>query len=147
VVEFNARFGDPETQAVLTLLRTPLATLLNAAATGALAEQPELDWAPGAAVAVVVAADGYPGTPRFGDVITGADAEGVLHAGTRRRDDGAVVSSGGRVLSVVGSGEDLAAARAEAYRRVAEIKLPGSHYRSDIGLAAVEGRVAVPAAG
>jgi phosphoribosylamine--glycine ligase len=147
VVEFNARFGDPETQAVLALLRTPLATLLNAAATGTLAEQPELDWAPGAAVAVVVAADGYPGTPRFGDVITGADAEGVLHAGTRRRDDGAVVSSGGRVLSVVGTGEDLAAARAEAYRRVAEIKLPGSHYRSDIGLAAVEGRVAVPAAG
>jgi phosphoribosylamine--glycine ligase len=147
VVEFNARFGDPETQAVLTLLRTPLATLLNAAATGTLAAQPELDWAPGAAVAVVVAADGYPGTPRFGDVITGADAEGVLHAGTRRRDDGAVVSSGGRVLSVVGTGEDLAAARAEAYRRVAEIKLPGSHYRSDIGLAAVEGRVAVPAAG
>jgi phosphoribosylamine--glycine ligase len=147
VVEFNARFGDPETQAVLTLLRTPLATLLNAAATGTLAGQPELDWAPGAAVAVVVAADGYPGTPRFGDVITGADAEGVLHAGTRRRDDGAVVSSGGRVLSVVGTGEDLAAARAEAYRRVAEIKLPGSHYRSDIGLAAVEGRVAVPAAG
>jgi phosphoribosylamine--glycine ligase len=147
VVEFNARFGDPETQAVLALLRTPLAILLNAAATGTLAEQPELDWAPGAAVAVVVAADGYPGTPRFGDVITGADAEGVLHAGTRRRDDGAVVSSGGRVLSVVGTGEDLAAARAEAYRRVAEIKLPGSHYRSDIGLAAVEGRVAVPAGG
>jgi phosphoribosylamine---glycine ligase len=147
VVEFNARFGDPETQAVLALLRTPLATLLNAAATGTLAEQPELDWEPGAAVAVVLAADGYPGTPRFGDVITGADAEGVLHAGTRRRDDGAVVSAGGRVLSVVGTGEDLAAARAEAYRRVAEIKLPGSHYRSDIGLAAVEGRVAVPAAG
>jgi phosphoribosylamine--glycine ligase len=147
VVEFNARFGDPETQAVLALLRTPLATLLNAAATGTLAEQPELDWAPGAAVAVVVAADGYPGTPRFGDVITGADAEGVLHAGTRRREDGAVVSAGGRVLSVIGTGEDLAAARAEAYRRVAEIKLPGSHYRSDIGLAAVEGRVAVPAGG
>ncbi|MDT7669549.1 MAG: phosphoribosylamine---glycine ligase, partial [Pseudonocardiales bacterium] len=147
VVEFNARFGDPETQAVLALLRTPLATLLNAAATGTLAEQPELDWAQGAAVAVVVAADGYPGTPRFGDVITGADAEGVLHAGTRRRDDGAVVSAGGRVLSVIGTGEDLAAARAEAYRRVAEIKLPGSHYRSDIGLAAVEGRVAVPAGG
>jgi phosphoribosylamine---glycine ligase len=147
VVEFNARFGDPETQAVLALLRSPLATLLNAAATGTLAEQPELDWAPGAAVAVVVAADGYPGTPRFGDVITGADAEGVLHAGTRRRDDGAVVSAGGRVLSVVGTGDDLAAARAEAYHRVAEIKLPGSHYRSDIGLAAVEGRVAVPAGG
>ena len=147
VVEFNCRFGDPEAQAVLALLRTPLAGLLNAAATGTLAEQPELDWAPGAAVAVVVAADGYPGTPRFGDVIVGADAEGVLHAGTRRREDGAVVSAGGRVLSVVGTGADLATARENAYQRVVEIRLPGSHFRSDIALGAVEGRVAVPAAG
>ena len=147
VVEFNCRFGDPETQSVLALLRTPLATLLHAAATGTLAEQPELDWAPGAAVTVVLAADGYPGLPRLGDVIAGAEAEGVLHGGTRRRDDGATVSAGGRVLSVVGTGVDLSAAREDAYRRVVEIKLPGSHYRSDIGLAAVEGRVAVPTAG
>jgi len=144
VIEFNCRFGDPETQAVLALLRSPLAGLLYAAATGALAELPELDWAPGAAVTVVVAADGYPGTPRVGDVISGTDADGVLHAGTRRREDGAVVSAGGRVLSVVGTGADLAAARQDAYRRVVEIKLPGSHYRSDIALEAVEGRVAVP---
>ena len=144
VIEFNCRFGDPETQAVLALLRSPLAGLLHAAATGVLAELPELDWAPGAAVTVVVAADGYPGTPRVGDVISGADVDGVLHAGTRRREDGAVVSAGGRVLSVVGTGADLAAARQDAYRRVVEIKLPGSHYRSDIALEAVEGRVAVP---
>jgi phosphoribosylamine--glycine ligase len=145
VVEFNCRFGDPETQAVLALLRTPLAGLLYATATGHLAEQPPLEWAPGSAVTVVVAAEGYPGTSRVGDVIVGAEAEGVLHAGTRRREDGAVVSSGGRVLSVVGTGADLQAARAEVYRRVAKVRLPGSHYRSDIALRAVEGRIAVPA--
>jgi phosphoribosylamine--glycine ligase len=147
VVEFNCRFGDPETQSVLALLRTPLATLLHAAAVGTLADQPELDWAPGTAVTVVLAADGYPGLPRLGDVIAGSEVDGVLHGGTRRREDGAVVSAGGRVLSVVGTGADLAAAREDAYRRVVEIKLPGSHYRSDIGLAAVEGRVALPTAG
>jgi phosphoribosylamine--glycine ligase len=147
VVEFNCRFGDPETQAVLALLRTPLAGLLHATATARLAERPPPDWAPGAAVVVVVAAEGYPGTPRLGDVIVGADAEGVLHAGTRRRDDGAVISAGGRVLSVVGIGVDLAAAREAAYQRVAEIKLPGSHYRTDIALRAVEGGVAVPTTG
>ena len=68
---------------------------------------------------MVVAADGYPGRPRLGDVVTGAEGDGVLHAGTRRRDDGAVVSAGGRVLSVVGTGADLAAARDDAYRRLA----------------------------
>ncbi|WP_277670888.1 phosphoribosylamine--glycine ligase, partial [Saccharomonospora viridis] len=117
VIEFNCRFGDPETQAVLALLRSPLAQLLHATATGTLAEQPPLEWADGAAVTVVVAADGYPGRPRTGDVITGSEGEGVLHAGTRRREDGAVVSSGGRVLSVVGVGADLAAAREQAYER------------------------------
>ena len=119
VIEFNCRFGDPETQVVLALLRTPLARLLHATATGTLAAQAAPEWTDGAAVTVVVAAEGYPGTPRLGDVITGADAEGVLHAGTRRRDDGAVVSAGGRVLSVVGTGPDLEAARADAYRRLA----------------------------
>ncbi|MDQ2710125.1 MAG: phosphoribosylamine--glycine ligase, partial [Actinomycetota bacterium] len=91
VVEFNCRFGDPETQVVLALLRSPLARLLHACATGSLATQPPLEWAPGAAVTVVVAAEGYPGPPRLGDVITGSDADGVLHAGTRQRDDGAVL--------------------------------------------------------
>jgi phosphoribosylamine--glycine ligase len=134
VVEFNCRFGDPETQAILALLRTSLAGLLHATASGRLAEQPELEWAPGAAIVVVVAAEGYPGTPRIGEVIVGADADGVLHAGTRRREDGAVLSAGGRVLSVVGTGSDLTAARDDAYQRVAKIRLPGSHYRSDIAL-------------
>ncbi|HEY4019434.1 MAG TPA: phosphoribosylamine--glycine ligase [Pseudonocardiaceae bacterium] len=146
VIEFNARFGDPEIQAVLALLNTPLAGLLNAAATGTLAEQPPLDWQPGAAVAVVIAAEGYPGLPRSGDVITGAEADGVLHAGTRRRDDGAIVSAGGRVLSIVGTGADLPAARADAYRRLTGVHLAGSHHRTDIALRAADGLVEVPGA-
>ena len=96
---------------------------------------------------MVVAAGNYPGTPLLGDVVTGAEGEGVLHAGTRRRDDGAVVSTGGRVLSVVGTGPDLAAARDDAYRRLAGIRLVGSHHRTDIALRAVEGKVATPAVG
>ncbi len=144
VIEFNCRFGDPETQVVLALLRSPLARLLHATATGTLAEQPPLEWADGAAVTVVVAADGYPGKPRVGDVITGSEAEGVLHAGTRRRDDGAVVSYGGRVLSVVGTGPDLAAAREQAYERVSRINLPGAHHRSDIAARAARGELSVP---
>ncbi|HVW44240.1 MAG TPA: phosphoribosylamine--glycine ligase [Amycolatopsis sp.] len=144
VIEFNCRFGDPETQVVLALLATPLAGLLHATATGTLAEHPPLEWQPGAAVTLVIAADGSPGVPRAGDVITGAEGLGVLHAGTRRRDDGAVVSSGGRVLSVVGTGPDLAAAREQAYERVAKIHLPGSHHRTDIALRAVNGEVHAP---
>ncbi|UXA17429.1 phosphoribosylamine--glycine ligase [Mycobacterium sp. SMC-4] len=141
VVEFNCRFGDPETQAVLALLDSPLGQLMLAAATGRLDDVPPLQWRDGSAVAVVLAAENYPGRPRVGDVISGADHEGVLHAGTARRADGAVVSSGGRVLSVVGTGADLAAARADAYATISAIRLPGAHFRSDIGLAAAEGRV------
>jgi phosphoribosylamine--glycine ligase len=147
VIEFNCRFGDPETQAVLALLRSPLSTLLLAAATGTLADQPPLEWAEGSAVTVVIAAEGYPGRPRVGDVITGSEAEGVLHAGTRRRDDGAVVSAGGRVLSVVGTGPTLAAARDEAYRRVKGVHLTGSHHRTDIALRAVQGGIDTPPLG
>jgi phosphoribosylamine---glycine ligase len=141
VVEFNCRFGDPETQAVLALLNSPLGQLLRAAATGTLAEQPAPQWHPGDAVDVVLAAENYPGRPRVGDVIVGADTDGVLHGATARRDDGALVSSGGRVLSVVGTGPDLAAARREAYDKIKAIRLPGGHFRGDIGLAAVEGRI------
>ena len=141
VVEFNCRFGDPETQAVLALLKSPLGTALYATATGALADCEPLQWHDGYAVTVVLAAENYPGRPRLGDVITGAEADGVLHAGTSRRDDGAVVSSGGRVLSVVGTGADLPEARAGAYRVLSSIRLPGSHFRTDIGLAAAEGRI------
>jgi phosphoribosylamine--glycine ligase len=143
VVEFNCRFGDPETQAVLALLETPLGQLLRAAATGELNTQPPLVWRDGAAVAVVLAAENYPGRPRLGDVVTGSEADGVLHAGTTRRDDGAVVSSGGRVLSVVGTGADLTAARDGAYGLIESIRLPGSHFRTDIGLAAAEGRISI----
>ncbi|MCP2253463.1 phosphoribosylamine--glycine ligase [Prauserella aidingensis] len=146
VIEFNCRFGDPETQAVLALLRTPVAGVLHAAATGTLAEQPPLEWADGSAVTVVVAADGYPGKPLVGDVITGGEAEGVLHAGTRRREDGAIVSSGGRVLSVVGTGPDLEAARSEAYERVSRVSLAGAHHRTDIAARAARGEVSVPEA-
>jgi len=140
VVEFNCRFGDPETQAVLALLESPLGRLLYATATGTLTDFGPLRWHDGYAVTVVLAAQNYPGRPRVGDVITGADAPGVLHAGTVRRD-GVVVSSGGRVLSVVGTGPDLAAARADAYRIIDGIGLAGSHFRTDIGLAAAEGRI------
>ena len=141
VVEFNCRFGDPETQAVLALLDSPLGRLLHATATGRLAEFGPLRWRDGYAVTVVLAAENYPGRPRVGDIVTGAQGEGILHAGTARREDGAVVSSGGRVLSVVGTGADLAAARAAAYQTITSIRLPGSHFRTDIGLAAAEGRV------
>ncbi|MDY6810097.1 MAG: phosphoribosylamine--glycine ligase [Actinomycetota bacterium] len=143
VVEFNCRFGDPETQAVLALLKSPLGQALNATATGTLDQLPALEWLDGAAVTVVVAAENYPGKPRTGDVIGGAEGEGVLHAGTALSDDGAVVSAGGRVLSVVGTGADLDEARAQAYDRIAGIKLPGSHFRTDIGKAALEGRISL----
>jgi phosphoribosylamine--glycine ligase len=141
VVEFNARFGDPETQVVLPLLETPLAGLLYAAATGGLADHPPLRWREGAAVTVVVAAQGYPEAPRTGDPVTGGDADGVLHAGTALTADGTVVSAGGRVLAVTAVGADLAAARQAAYERVAAVRLNGAHWRSDIALAAVEGRI------
>ncbi len=142
VVEFNARFGDPETQVVLARLATPLAGVLLASATGRLAELPPLEWRDDAAVTVVVASEGYPEQPRTGDVITGLDAADalpdvhVLHAGTAEgaggAGGGAVVSAGGRVLSVVGTGPDLAAARTAAYAGVERIGLAGSHHRSDI---------------
>jgi phosphoribosylamine--glycine ligase len=143
VVEFNARFGDPETQVVLALLETPLAGLLLAAATGALGEQPPLEWRAGAAVTVVVAAAGYPGTPRMGDEILGADQPGIIHAGTRRTDSGAVVASGGRVLSATAVGETLAAARERAYELVRTIEFSEGRYRTDIALRAVRGEIVV----
>lgn len=144
VVEFNARFGDPETQVVLARLQTPLASVLLAAATGELAHLPALQWSDDAAVTVVIAAEGYPSRPRPGDPISGAsDAEQqpgvhVLHAGTAVDPDGTLVSAGGRVLSVVGTGPTLADARECAYAGVGVIALAGSHHRSDIALKAAE---------
>jgi phosphoribosylamine---glycine ligase len=143
VIEFNARFGDPETQVVLALLDSPLGVLLHAAATGTLADHPPLVWRDGAAVTVVIAAANYPGSPRTGDVITGADSAGVIHAGTRRRDDGALVSSGGRVVSATATGRTLADARAAAYALVGRIELPGGQHRNDIALGAVRGEIEV----
>jgi phosphoribosylamine--glycine ligase len=146
VIEFNARFGDPETQPLLTRLATPLGGLLYAAAVGELAAQPELEWGTGAAVAVVLAAAGYPGTPTTGGVISGlavaADDDDivVVQAGTALGADGQVVSAGGRVLAVVGTGDDLAAARTRAYAGIGRLRLDGSFYRSDIAaLAARQG--------
>jgi phosphoribosylamine--glycine ligase len=140
VVEFNARFGDPETQVLLARLRTPLGSLLYAAATGRLAETAPLTWRDGAAVAVVVAAHGYPQAPRKGDLIEGLDAaagiEGVqvIHAGTALDSHGRLVTAGGRVLAVTALGADLDEARSRAYSGVAAIRIDGAHYRSDIAL-------------
>jgi phosphoribosylamine--glycine ligase len=136
VVEFNARFGDPETQAVLALLETPLAGVLRWAA-GAGGPAPVLQWRDGAAVTVVIAAPGYPGPPRTGDPITGAEQPGVIHAGTRRRDDGVIVSSGGRVVSATAVGATLAEARDRAYALARSVHLPGGQMRTDIALRAV----------
>ncbi|MFI0894987.1 phosphoribosylamine--glycine ligase [Streptomyces sp. NPDC020983] len=141
VIEFNARFGDPETQVVLARLRSPLAGLLRAAATGQLATHPALRWSDDAAVTVVVASHNYPGTPRTGDPITGladatSDTAYVLHAGTRLDESGRVLSAGGRVLSVTATGPDLTAARTSAYAALAAIRLDGSHHRTDIAATA-----------
>ncbi|MEH1014899.1 phosphoribosylamine--glycine ligase [Micromonospora sp. CPCC 206060] len=144
VIEFNARFGDPETQVVLALLETPLAGLLHAAATGTLAAHPPLRWRDGSAVTVVVASAGYPDTPCTGDVITGADRPGIIHAGTTRRSDGELVSAGGRVICATATGADLAAARDAAYALVDGVRLDGSHHRRDIAAAAVDGRIEIP---
>jgi phosphoribosylamine--glycine ligase len=144
VIEFNCRFGDPETQVVLELLDTPLAGLLLAAATGDLAQQPPLRWRDGSSVTVVVAAENYPRRPVVGDVITGADADGVLHAGTALDDAGRLVSAGGRVLSCTASGPDLASARDAAYAQVRGVGLRGSHHRSDIAARAIAGEIRLP---
>ncbi|MGH3301457.1 MAG: phosphoribosylamine--glycine ligase [Streptosporangiaceae bacterium] len=138
VVEFNARFGDPETQVVLDRLDTPLAGLLAACAGGDLAAAAPLSWLPGAAVTVVIAAEGYPASPVRGAAIGGlAEASRVpgsyvLHAGTARDGAGRITASGGRVLNVVGTGDDVAAARALAYQAAALITMPGGWCRSDI---------------
>jgi phosphoribosylamine--glycine ligase len=155
VVEFNARFGDPETQVVLARLSTPLGRVLHAAATGTLADLPPLQWRDDAAVTVVLASPGYPQAPRTGGVVSGLlvdeglgvegskdEATLVLHAGTAVDREGHVISAGGRVLSVVGTGCDLRAAREAVYERLRLIRLDGGQYRSDIALAAAEQQAA-----
>ncbi|KGN36193.1 phosphoribosylamine--glycine ligase [Knoellia subterranea] len=149
VIEFNARFGDPETQVVLARLLTPLGGLLKAAATGRLDDYDALRWSDDHAVTVVVASENYPGTPRTGDPIVGLDridsvpTAYALHAGTALDGDGALVSAGGRVLSVVATGADLAEARERAYAAVELVELDGSHHRSDIALRAARDEISV----
>ena len=135
VIEFNARFGDPETQVLIPRLKTPLATLLYNAATGNL-KGTTLDWKDDSAVTVVLAAEGYPGSPKSGSVVSGfkqIENVQIYHAGTTDTEQG-VVASGGRVLTVTGIGEDLTEARNRAYRAISQISLAGSFYRSDIAL-------------
>jgi len=136
VIEFNARFGDPETQVLLPRLNSPLAQLLLAAATGKLKEFGDLDWSDESAVTVVLASQGYPAAPASGEPIMGIkpnDHSFVFHAGTAIRD-GILHSAGGRVLTITGIGSDLTEARDAAYRTISQISLAGSHYRSDIAL-------------
>jgi len=143
VIEFNARFGDPETQVVLPRLETPLSGLLLAAATGGLGRLPYPKFSDDVAVTVVLASEGYPESPITGRPIHGLDAaaavEGVhiAHAATALLD-GEFIATGGRVLSVVAVGEDFATARSRAYEALGHIQLEGSHYRTDIALRVAE---------
>jgi phosphoribosylamine--glycine ligase len=146
VIEFNARFGDPETQVVLPRLRTPLSQLLLAAASGNLEDQPPLEFTDDVAITVVLASEGYPEAPQTGRQISGlaaaADVEGVriVHAATAGPDapGGDLVATGGRVLNVVATGTDFADARARAYEAIGRIGLDGAHYRRDIAARVAE---------
>ncbi|MBN7793721.1 phosphoribosylamine--glycine ligase [Microbacterium esteraromaticum] len=140
VIEFNARFGDPETQVVLPRLRTPLSRLLLAAASGHLEDEPMPEFSDDVAITVVLASEGYPEAPQTGRLIEGlaeaAAVEGVtlVHAATGAPDapGGSLVATGGRVLNVVATGPDFADARARAYEAIGRIALDGAHYRHDI---------------
>jgi phosphoribosylamine--glycine ligase len=138
VIEFNARFGDPETEALLPRLKTPLAQLLLSAATGNLATHPPLEWSSHSAVTVVLASEGYPENPRTGLVIEGLSDQSdaiIFHAGTKE-SSGELISHGGRVLAITGVGSDLESARSNSYAALSKISLAGSHYRKDIALKA-----------
>ncbi|MBP8920472.1 MAG: phosphoribosylamine--glycine ligase [Micropruina sp.] len=149
VVEFNVRFGDPETQAVLAALDSPLGQVLYAAAVGDLENVGELAWKPGASVIVVLAADGYPGTPSLGGTIAGPRLDGsddnvhIVHAGTARNEAGDLVAAGGRVLGVVARAGSLAEARADAYAAVDQLDAPSLFCRRDIAARAERGEIAV----
>ncbi len=150
VIEFNARFGDPETQAVLPRLATPLSGLLFAAATGGLGEQPRPEFRPDAAVTVVLASEGYPEAPETGRVIEGLDAAAavpgvhIAHAATAigQTPEGGgmppLVATGGRVLNVVAVGSDFAEARRRAYEALGHVRLEGGQYRTDIAARVAE---------
>jgi len=138
LIEFNVRFGDPECQALMLRLESDIVPYLVASATGGLPGLPPPFWRDDAAICVVLAAAGYPGTPETGGVIEGADADYgpdvvVFHAGTARRPDGALIAAGGRVLNICARAPTLAAARDLAYGAVDQIRLPGGFCRRDIG--------------
>jgi phosphoribosylamine--glycine ligase len=140
VIEFNARFGDPETQVLIPRLKTPLATLLFNAATDNL-DDTVLNWRDESAVTVVLAAEGYPESPKVGVQVSlpAASEAFIYHAGTTS-SDGRLLSSGGRVLTVTGIGSDLSQARTQAYEAISHINLDKSFYRSDIALTASKGK-------
>ena len=146
VIEFNARFGDPETQVVLARLKSSLSELLLAAATGKLSSLPELEWKSDSAVTVVMAAEGYPDSPKTGAIISGiSEAEKlgltVFHAGTKTNESGEILVNGGRVLSVTATGSDLSDARHQIYAGIERIEFDGEHHRSDIALNAALGEI------
>lgn len=138
LIEYNVRFGDPDSQVVLLRMTSDLAELLAAAADGDLTTVPAPTFADDTAVLVVAASEGYPVAPRTGDVIDGLDAADavagatVLRAGVGADDQGRMVTAGGRVLNVVGRGADAAAARATAYEALGHVSWPGEHHRTDI---------------
>ena len=151
VVEFNCRFGDPETQAVLSLLESPLGEVLYAASTGTLDSVGDLVWNPGSAVIVVLAADGYPDTPARGGVIVGKrlitslDNVHVVHAGTGLSAESELVADGGRVLGVVARAATLADARRDVYAAIDDIHFPSGFFRTDIAERAASGQIGTPA--
>ena len=140
VIEFNARFGDPETQVVLPRLRTPLSRLLLASASGTLEDEPRPEFSDDVAITVVLASEGYPEAPQTGRMIEGlaeaasVDGVSIVHAATGAPDaaGGSLIATGGRVLNVVATGTDFADARARAYEAIGRIRLDGAHYRHDI---------------
>ena len=142
ILEFNARFGDPETQVYLTRLKNDLVELLDASASGTLAKH-QLKWSPLASVCVVMASGGYPGNYAKGKIISGLDTANnlphtkVFHAGTALKD-GQIMTNGGRVLGVTALGKDLRAAQAAAYAAVEKIHFDGAHFRRDIAAKAME---------
>ncbi|MFC0583023.1 phosphoribosylamine--glycine ligase [Micrococcoides hystricis] len=154
VIEFNARFGDPETQPVLARLKpqSGFASVLAACAQGNLAAGTKLQWEENYAVGVVLAAEGYPESPRKGGVLTGLDEVesmadvSVLHAGTAANEDGELIANGGRILSVVGEGASLAEAQQKAYAGIEKIGLDGGQYRTDIAAKAIAGQIVIPTA-
>ena len=153
VIEFNARFGDPETQPVLARLRTPLGQVLKAAADGKLSTTfPNLKFSNDAAVGVVLASEGYPESPQTGAQISGVreaakqDNVSILHAGTTAGDTGEFTASGGRLLTVVATGANLTDARDTAYKAVETISIPNGHYRTDIAAKAINGEITIPGA-